>query len=100
MHDLNSFIAEAVTEDLSRIEDDNQALRRALLAVLILTEDGGELPEAFREYLILKFRPLLPHWKDHVTPFIEDFKVARGKAKDGRLRLFLPEDFIRSLIPH
>ena len=33
MPDLNELIANAVTADLSRIKDDNQALRLALLAV-------------------------------------------------------------------
>lgn len=100
MPELNELIANAVTADLSRIKDDNQALRLALLAVLALTEDGGEIPEDFREYLICQLRPLIPYWKDHAAPFIEDYKVVRVKTEDGQHRLFLPEDFIRSLIPN
>lgn len=100
MPDLNELIANAVTADLSRIKDDNQALRLALLAVLALTEDGGELPEDVQEYLICHLRPLIPYWTNHAAPFTEDYQVMRAKTEDGSYRLFLPEDFIRSLVPN
>jgi hypothetical protein len=100
MNDLGELIANAVTLRLSSIKDDNQALRLALLAVLALTEDGGEIPETFREYLICHFRPLVPYWKDNAAPFTEDYKVIRAKDAEGRFRLLLPETFARSTIPH
>lgn len=99
MRDLSELIAGAVTQDLSRIRDDNQALRLALLSVLGLTQDGGELPEEFREFLLARFQPLLPHWKEHRAPFTEGFQVARGQDANGNVRIFFSENFIRSLVP-
>jgi len=100
MTDLSDLIANAVTENLTRLDDDNQALRLALLAVLSLTEEGGELPKDFREFLILHFQPLAPYWDRHLAPFTEGFRVARGRDTSGNIRLFLSEDFIRSLVPN
>lgn len=64
----------------------------------LATEDGREIPEDCREFLICQLRPLIPRWKDHAAPFTEDYKIMRGKTEEGHYRLFLPEDLLRSLI--
>ncbi|MGV8041509.1 MAG: hypothetical protein AB2L07_16085 [Thermoanaerobaculaceae bacterium] len=99
MQNLSKLIAGAATQDLSQILDDNQALRLALLSVLGLTQDGGELPEEFREFLLARFQPLFLHWKEDRAPFTEGFLVARGQDANGNVRIFFSEDFIRSLVP-
>ena len=96
---VQQLIADAVRLDLVRIKDENQALRLALLATLVLSQDG-EVPEDLREYLTCHFRPLVRYFVDHRAPFTEDYQILRARDSDGNYRLLLPENFIRSLIPH
>jgi hypothetical protein len=93
------LIADAVTHDLVRIKDEAQALRLALLATLVLTQEG-ELPEALREYLTCHFSPLVRCFTDHRAPFTEDYSILRSRDGEGNYRLLLSEDFLRSLVSH
>src|SRR6267142_4591298 len=78
-----------VKADLSREKDDRLALRKALLSLIMMTQDGaGPIGKQFIEYLIQEFPPLAGHFSaTHDHPIFGEHKVGRRYSKDQGLVL-------------
>jgi hypothetical protein len=98
MHLLDRAVVEAVIPDLSAEPDEQVALRKALLALIQLTQDEvSEDVSAFVDYLLYAFPPLSGSFVDDRQPFISDEEVTRDHL-GPHARLLLRDDFMYRLV--
>lgn len=94
---LRTALADAAQSDLRSEPDEGAALRKAILALLVLHDDD-DVPavESLRMYLLIQFPPLADAFTDHKHPLFGT-EVMRARVGDN-LRLLMREDFAKLAI--
>lgn len=95
---FRAAIARAVMTDLAEEQDAVVALRKAILALLLL-HDEDTIPEIedLRAYLLLEFSPLADAFYEHKHALMGTEVLRAGVGEN--IRLLLQKDFARLLIP-
>ncbi len=75
--------------------NERRALRKALLALLVLHDECCDALESFHEFLLLDFEPLARHFRQNKHAFIGTQCVVRERTEDGRAIILLPEPLAR-----
>ena len=89
---LRTALADAARSDLRSEPDERVALRKAILALLVLHDDDDiSAVEALRMYLLVQFPPLADAFSDHKHPLFGT-EVMRARVGEN-FRLLMREDF-------
>lgn len=101
---LDAVLASLVKQDLGMDEDDPRALRRALLALIWLTQEkltdtpSSKLVSDFIEYLLIEFVPLADYFREHRHFLARGESVMRGRLADGSTGLLIKTEFGQRLL--
>lgn len=95
---LDRAVVEAVIPELGVEPDDQQALRKALLTLIRLTQDeASDDVSAFIDYLLLSFSPVSASFVNDRHSFVRGEHVTRDRSGD-HARLLLRDEFIQELV--
>ena len=96
---VRTRILERVLGELPAEEDEGTALRKALLAFILLTqEDSPSYVLEYVEYLLRSFSPLTDSFEDASHAFLSDARVLARTADAGHAVLAFPDEFIHRLL--
>lgn len=90
---IDGYVVSEMLDELAEEGDPQVAMRKALLAMLVLTtESESPAMRAFQDFLLLAFAPIADALKDGSNrhPLFGDVEVMRARLQDGRLALLLP----------
>lgn len=97
---LNVRLLAAMKAELGAEENQRAALRKALLFLILTTQDSAD--EAGRDvidYLLKDFSPLADRFRKNLHSFCNGHPVARGQSKEeDHLILGLPKDLVNELL--
>ncbi len=98
MNEVPQLLTTLFVQELPNLSDETDALRRALLACLLVMEDDGAAVRTLREFLLTEFRPLADSFVEHKHPLLHDIDCMRGRDSNDVVQLFLPEGLTKDLI--
>lgn len=83
---LRLRLLKRVLRDLKSESDDHLALRKALLTLILMTQDDAGVPaQEFIKHLIRDFKPLTEHFTSSGHhPLFSKHRIARRLSEDGR----------------
>ena len=95
---IDTAVTRALVSELTQEPDPEQALRKALLGVILLTQ--GEVSDDVAplfDYLLLEFLPLSQAFDNHRQPFLGQEFITRLQLVD-HVEVALREEFVRQLV--
>lgn len=97
---LTQYVSRLMMHDLNAETDERQALRKALLTLILAVQDGA--PERVRElidYLVMGFKPLAGGFRDHTHPFRGQHSLTRARAPEAEhVFLMVPQGMIDEIV--
>jgi hypothetical protein len=94
-------IATSFLKEIDKEEDDNMALRKFSLMLLVFIDNSEELPHEIKKminYALTQFRPIAGSFKDNKHDFIFGESLMRGFTNDKRASVFLSETLVHKII--
>ncbi|OFX26991.1 MAG: hypothetical protein A2033_15975 [Bacteroidetes bacterium GWA2_31_9] len=98
---MENLLVECVFDDLLTEKDEKEAMKKMLLAFVLLTQDNKNNSPALKElidYTITGLDPFTKRFKDHCISFIMGEFLARGRDKDNKFKLFMSESLVKKII--
>lgn len=95
------LIANSVFDDLLNEDNELEAMKKMLLAFVLLTQDNENNSPALKElidYTITGLEPFTKRFKKHAISFILGEKLMRGRDKDNKFKLFISESLVKKMI--
>lgn len=97
---LYDGLSRLMVDELQREPDEVVALRKALLLLILLVQDGASpCGKELTEYLLLEFKPLAAHFKEHAHPFYKDEIVGRARDQNDQVLLVVSKTLVESVLP-
>ena len=93
-------LVDVMREELSKRVAEPDALRKALLTLILLTTEGADEPtRQFIDYLLTHFSPLAEKFEGHAQPLWRRHSVQRGREPSGtHLHLVQPKELVEALL--
>jgi hypothetical protein len=97
---VHFLLADVMKEELSKKLSEPDALRKALLTLILLTaEDADEATRQYIDYLLTHFIPVASKFEGHAQVLWRRHTVGRAREPGGtHLRLVAPKELVDELL--
>lgn len=96
---LNSMIVEKAIAELESETDKLLACKKALITLILLTQDDSSLTfERYILYLLKKFEPINEGFINNTHEFIFEEGIMRAMDANQKIKLFFSENLFKKLV--